>query len=341
MRAAVLQDYYKVGIEDVPEPEPAPNEVKIKVVATGICGSDMHAYNGTHPFRRPPSIQGHELAGDIVSVGPEVTRFAVGDRVTIDPQRVCGVCDECLAGYPNACSNKIMLGVQEWSGSFGQYIVSPESQVYKLPDNVSYEEGSMIEPLAVGVRTVRQGDVKPGDAVLILGGGTIGLSALAGAIDAGAKTTILTDAFDFNLKIARDFGATATVNVREQDVNQVVREVTGGKGVDVAIVAVGLEQVLNQAIAAVKKRGTVVVVGLFHKPPTIQDIFAIVGGERVLRGSQTYTPDDVQRALDLIASGKVNVKAMITHRFSITEAPHAFELIDKRLEDCVKVILHH
>ncbi|HEX9015338.1 MAG TPA: alcohol dehydrogenase catalytic domain-containing protein [Chloroflexota bacterium] len=341
MKAAVLQDYYKVGIEEVPEPEPAPNEVKIRVVATGICGSDMHAYKGTHPFRRPPSIQGHELAGDIVSVGAEVTRFKVGDRVTIDPQRVCGVCDDCLAGFPNCCANKVMLGVPGWTGSFGQYIVSPESQLYLLPDDMSYEEGSMVEPLAVGVHSVRQGNVKPGDSVLILGGGTIGLSALAAAIDAGATTTILTDAFDFNLKIARDFGATATVNVREKDVNEVVREVTGGKGVDVAIVAVGFGAVMNQGIAAVKKHGVVVLVGLFHEPPTIQDSFAIVGGERVIKGSQTYAPADVQRALDLIASRKVDVKAMITHRFPIDEAAHAFELVDRRLEDCVKVILNH
>ena len=127
----------------------------------------------------------------------------------------------------------------------------------------------------------------------------------------------------------------------QQDVNQVVREVTGGKGVDAAILAVGLSPVLNQAIAAVKKRGVVVMVGLFHEPPTIQDTFAIVGGERVIRGSQTYVPADFRRALDLVASGKVDVKAMITHRFPISEAARAFDLVDKRLEDCVKVILNH
>lgn len=341
MKAAVLQDYYKVGIEEVPEPEPAPNEVKIRVVATGICGSDMHAYQGTHPFRRPPSIQGHELAGDIVSVGSAVQRFAVGDRVTIDPQRVCGKCEECLAGHPNSCVKKVMLGVQEWPGSFGEYVVSPESQVYRLPGHVSYEEGAMVEPLAVGVHAVRRGGVEPGDTVLVLGGGTIGLSALAAAFDAGASKTILTDAFDFNLRVAARLGATITVNAREQEVGQVVREATGGKGVNVAVVAVGLDSVFNQAVAAVKKRGVIVLVGLFHEPPAIQDTFAIVGGEREIRGSQTYNPTDVKKALDLIASGRVDVKAMVTHRFQIAEAARAFEMIAKRSEDCVKVILNH
>ena len=341
MKAAVLRDYYKMQIEEVPEPEPAPNEVKIRVSVAGICGSEMHAYKGTHPFRRPPSIQGHEMAGDIVAVGSEVHRFAAGDRVTLDPQRVCGVCEDCVSGHPNSCTKKIMLGVQEWPGAFGQYIVAPEQQIYKLPDHVSYEEGSMVEPLSVGVHAVRQAGVRHGSSVLILGGGTIGLCALAGARAAGAAQTIVTDAFDFNLDVAKKLGATATVNVRRQDVNQVVAEATGGKGVDAALVAVGVPAVVNQAIAAVKRRGEVVLIGLFHEPISIQDSFAIISAERVLRGSQTYNPEDVQLALDLISTGQVDVKAMITHQLPIDDAQHAFEMVDKRLEDCVKVILKH
>ncbi len=341
MKAAVLRDYYKMQIEEVPEPEPAPNEVKIRVAVVGICGSEMHAYKGTHPFRHPPSIQGHEMAGDVVAMGSEVRRFAIGDRVTLDPQRVCGVCDDCRSGHPNSCTKKIMLGVQEWPGAFGRYIVAPEQQIYKLPDHVSYEEGSMVEPLSVGVHAVRQAGVKPGSSVLILGGGTIGLCALAGARAAGAAQVIITDAFDFNLEVAKKLGATATVNVRRQDVNQVVAEVTGGKGVDAALVAVGVPAVVNQAIAAVKRRGEVVLIGLFHEPISIQDSFAIISAERVLRGSQTYNPEDVQRALDLISTGQVDVKAMITHRLPIDDAQHAFEMVDKRLEDSIKVILKH
>ncbi len=341
MKAAVLRDYYKMQIEEVPEPEPKPDEIKIRVTVAGICGSEMHAYKGTHPFRRPPSIMGHEIAGSVVAVGSKVTKFAVGDRVTLDPQRVCGACDDCLAGYPNSCSQKIMLGVQAWPGGYGQFIVAPEKQAYRLPDHVSDEEGTMVEPLAVGIHGIRQGEVRPGSSVLILGGGTIGLCALAGAIDAGATTTIISDAFDFNLAAARRLGATATVNVTKQDVNRVVSEVTGGKGVDAAIVAVGLPIVVKQAIAAVKHRGVISVVGLFDKPIVIEDTFAVISAERVIRGSQTYVPRDVQKALDLVSAGRVDVKSMITHRIPITEAQRAFELVDKKLEDCIKVVLTH
>jgi L-iditol 2-dehydrogenase len=281
------------------------------------------------------------MAGDIVAVGREVSRFAVGERVTIDPQRVCGVCDDCISGHPNSCAKKIMLGVQEWPGAFGQYIVCPEQQVYKLPDHVSYAEGTMVEPLAVGMHAVRQAGVRPGSSVLVLGGGTIGLCVLAGARAAGASKTIITDAFDFNLEVARKLGATATVNVRSQDVKEVVTQVTEGKGIDAALVAVGVPAVVNQAIATVKKRGEVVLIGLFHEPIPIQDSFAVISGERVIRGSQTYTPEDVRGALDLIASGRLDVKTMITHRLPIDQAQYAFEMVDKRLEDCIKVVLEH
>jgi L-iditol 2-dehydrogenase len=193
----------------------------------------------------------------------------------------------------------------------------------------------------VGAHAVRRAGIKPGDAVLVLGGGTIGLCTLACAIAAGATTTIISDAFDFNLEVARKLGATATVNVRQQDVNKVVAEVTGGKGVDAALVAIGLPVVVNQAVAAVHKRGRVVLIALFEEPITIKDTFAVVGGERELVGSQTYTGEDFQKALDLIASGQVDVKPMITHQLPIDQIQSAFEMVDKRLEDCIKVVLQH
>jgi L-iditol 2-dehydrogenase len=341
MKAVVLRDYYKLAIEEVPEPEPEPNEVKIRVVATGICGSEIHAYKGTHPFRCPPAILGHEMTGEVVLIGAEVKRFAIGDRVTIDPQKVCGVCDDCRSGYPNCCSRKIMLGMQEWIGSFGEYIVCPESQVYRLPDHVSYYDGSMSEPLAVGVHAVRQAGIGPNSSVLVLGAGTIGLSSLAAAIEAGATTTIVTDVRDFNLEVARKLGATVTVSVGRQDINQVVAEVTGGKGVDAALVTTGLSVVVNQAVAAVRKRGKVVLIAIFEEPISITDSFAVISAERVLVGSQTYKPQDVRDALDLICSGQVNVGAMITHCLPIVQIQHAFEIVDKRLEGCIKVILKH
>lgn len=340
MKAAVLTAHYKIEFDDIPEPEPKPDEVKIRVVSAGICGSELHAYKGTHPFRHPPSILGHELAGDIVAVGDRVEHYKVGDRVTVEPQILCNVCEYCLAGYPNLCVNKIVLGTQKWIGAYGEYIVAPEQTLYKIPDHVSYDEAVMVEPLAVGVHAVREAGLSPGESALILGGGTIGLCTLAAAREAGVMTTVVTDAVDFNLAVAREMGATATVNVRKEDLNQVVAQVTGGQGLDVALVTVGLSPVVNQGLAALKKRGRVVVIALFEDKLTIDNPFMIVGGERTVRGSQTYTRHDMRTALDLIASGRVDAKAFITQRLPMSQVQRGFEIVDQKLEDCVKAVLH-
>jgi L-iditol 2-dehydrogenase len=340
VKAAVLTAHYQVEMQDVSEPEPRENEVKIKVVCAGICGSEVHAYKGTHPFRHPPSILGHETAGDVVAVGSAVTRFKVGDRVTVEPQIVCGTCDYCRAGHSNLCLNKIVLGTQTWIGAYAEYFVAPEQVVYKIPANVSYDEAVMIEPLAVGVHAVREANLQLGSSALILGAGTIGLCTLAAARAAGVMTTVVTDAVDFNLGVARDLGATATVNVRQGDVKSVVDKVSGGKGLDTAFVTVGFSPVVNQGLAGVHKRGQVVVIALFAGAFSVDDPFLVVGGERVLRGSQMYTGFDVQTALDLIGSGQVDAKMFLTQRLPMSEAQHGFEIVDKKLEDCVKVILH-
>ncbi|MHB1160296.1 MAG: zinc-dependent alcohol dehydrogenase [Chloroflexota bacterium] len=341
MKAAVLQAPYRITVEEMPEPEPKPQEVKIRVVAAGICGSEVHAYRGTHPWRHPPSILGHEMTGQVVAVGVEVRRIQVGDRVTVEPQVVCGVCGQCSAGFPNLCTDKTFLGTKKWIGAYAEFIVSPERCVYPLPEQVSYAEGVMVEPLAVGVHAVRESGLGPGGSALILGAGTIGLGALASAVEAGATTIIATDVADFNLAVARELGATATVNIRHQDVLRVVSDLTDGKGVDVALVAAGVPEVVNQAISAVRPRGRVLLIAIFDQPIKIDDAYAITCGERVLRGSQTYCPQDMQKALDLIASGRVDAGKFITHRLPMRQLQRGFDIADKRLEDCIKVVLEY
>ncbi|MHB1133624.1 MAG: zinc-dependent alcohol dehydrogenase [Chloroflexota bacterium] len=340
MKAAVLTAHYKIEMQDVPEPEPKANEVKIKVVSAGVCGSEVHAYKGTHPFRHPPAILGHEMAGDIVAMGANVSKFKVGDRVTVEPQVSCGACEYCRSGHPNLCLTKVVLGTQTWTGAYGEYFVAPEPIVYRIPDNVPYDDAVMIEPLAVGVHAVREAGLQLGDATLILGGGTIGLCTLAAARAAGATVNIVTDAVDFNLQKAKELGATATVNVRGGDVKQVVEQVTGGRGVDTAFVTVGISPVANQGLSAVRKRGQVILIALFAGAVTFDDPFQIVGGERIVKGSQMYTGFDVQTAVDLIGSGQVDAKQFITQRLPMSEAQRGFEIVDKKLEDCVKVVLH-
>jgi 2-desacetyl-2-hydroxyethyl bacteriochlorophyllide A dehydrogenase len=340
MKAAVLTAHYKIDFQDIPEPQPKPNEVKIKVVAAGICGSELHAYKGTHPFRQPPAILGHEMSGEIVAVGSEIKDYKVGERVTVEPQLLCGTCDACRSGHANLCDNKVVLGTKPWVGGYAEYVVAPEQVLYKIPDHVSYDEAVMVEPLAVGVHAVREAHLKMGGSALILGGGTIGLCTLVAAREAGVLKTIVTDAVDYNLSVARELGATATVNVRKDDLKQVVGEVTGGKGVDTAFVTVGISPVVNQALNSVKKRGDIVLIALFEEDVKIENPFLIVGGERNVHGSQMYTRADMQTALDLIAAGRVDAKMFVTQKLPMSDVQRGFEIVDKKLEDCVKVVLH-
>lgn len=256
MKAAVLQETYKIVLQDVPEVQPQAGEVKIQVKFTGICGSEIHAFKGTHPYRKPPVILGHELAGEVVALGSNVQGFAIGDRVTVEPQIACGECQPCSQGWTNLCDRKVVLGTTDWTGSFAEYIVAHQNVVYKLPDNLSYEQGVMVEPLAVGVSAVRRSEMKLGDNVLILGGGTIGLVTLMAAREAGAKQIFVTDVVDFNLDKAREVGATTTINVRNQDPVKTILEQTDGRGVDLAFITAGVDQAVGQALQAVRKRGS-------------------------------------------------------------------------------------
>ncbi len=178
MKAALVTDVEKVSIEEIERPIIKDDEVLIKVKTVGVCGSDLHLFRGTHAFRKPPAILGHEIAGEVVEIGKRVRNLKVGDRVTVEPQYGCGECEFCRQGLINLCTKKIVPGTAKWIGVFVEYFNAPEKTVYKLNDSVSYPMGTMIEPLAVAVRAFRRATVKEKDCVVKLGSGTIGLLCL-------------------------------------------------------------------------------------------------------------------------------------------------------------------
>ncbi|MGI6558256.1 MAG: zinc-dependent alcohol dehydrogenase [Limnochordia bacterium] len=339
MRAAVLKENYRIVLEDVKEPSPGPGEVKIQVRVTGICGSEVHAFKGTHPYRKPPVILGHELAGDIVEVGSDVEGLKVGDRVTVEPQIGCERCYMCRRGLNNLCESKIVLGTQEWPGSFAEYIIAPAKVVYRLPDGLSYEEGVMVEPLAVGVHAVRWSEMGLGDSVLVLGAGTIGLVTIMAARQAGARRIFATDVLDFNLAKARELGATHTINVRQKDPVSVVLEETKGKGADVAFITAAASPVVEQAIKAVRKRGKALLIGFFEGPADNLEIFPLTAKEIDLRGCLMYTAEGFQNTLDMVAEGQLDSRPLITEVLDIAQAQEGLEVMDKRTRDAVKILL--
>ncbi|RLE79903.1 MAG: alcohol dehydrogenase, partial [Thermoprotei archaeon] len=242
MKAAVLKGPYDINVTDTERPEIGDDQVLIRVKRCGICGSDIHAYKGKHPDFIIPIIPGHEFSGVIEEVGSSVKRVKEGDRVVVEPLKVCGKCYYCRRGAYNKCTNLKVLGAQV-NGAFAEYIAVDERWVYRLPDNVSFEEGAMVEPLAVAVHAVKRAN-HIGNNVLVLGSGTIGLLLAQVLKIYGASEVIVTDIKDWKLNLAKEFGA-ITVNPLKDDLKEAIDRVTGGIGVDSSFEAVGNEETLN------------------------------------------------------------------------------------------------
>jgi L-iditol 2-dehydrogenase len=338
MKAVYVQDAYNVVVKEVDMPELGNKDVLIKVKVAGICGSDIHTYKGLHPFRKPPVIIGHEISGEVVKVGQEVTKYQAGDRVTVEPQTGCGTCGYCLTGNINYCENRGAPGIGNWYGAMAEYFAAPEQTVFKLPDSMDYEEGALVEPFAVGVHAVRKAGIGVGDKVAILGAGPIGLLAMAAAKAAGATTLLVTDVMDYALDSAMNMGATHTLNImNNKEWMQDAKSLIGGN-FDKVLIAAGVPGIVDQALALLRKGGRVVTIAMFHGDQTF-DIHNLQNQEKDIIGCMTYTREDTITAIDMIASGAVNKNAIITHRLSPELAAEGFRLVDKKEDSSLKVLV--
>lgn len=338
MKCAMLVDTHQLLIQEVEKPIPKPGEVLIRVKLTGICGSEIHAFKGTHPYRVPPVILGHELVGEVVEITPGIKNLRVGERVTVEPQIPCKDCRYCRKGDVNLCQSKIVLGTKEWTGSFGEYVVAPESEVYKLPDTITDKQGVMVEPLAVGIHAVEKANVRIGETCLILGAGPIGLMTLLSAKASGATNIIITDTIDHNLKVAKELGATDVINVKTKNIIEEINMLTNGEGADAVFVTAGLNSVMLDALGCAAKTGRVILIALFEKSVDIE-MFKIIGSELNIIGSIMYNKEDYKKAISLIEKRIVNVDPIITHVFSIDEVQKGMEMVDKKKDNALKVIL--
>src|SRR5688572_27256505 len=289
-----------------PVPKPAEGEVLILVGAVGICGSELSGFLGHNSLRVPPLIMGHECAGQVVQAtgGTFATGevATVGARVTVNPLVVCGTCDRCLAGRSNLCRRRQLVGAHR-PGAFAQYVAVPARQCYPLPESLSLVAGSLAEPLACSIRAVALTGVKPGERLLILGAGPIGLLAVAAARVQGVEQIVVSDLAPQRLDIARRWGASEVIDAREQDVVALVQERYPG-GVDTVMDAVGATSVRSQAIRAVIPGGRVVLIGL-HDEESVLPANYLIRQEITVTGSFAYTDSDFAQAIDLLVRGVV------------------------------------
>jgi L-iditol 2-dehydrogenase len=340
MKSLLLSQYSHLELADMPTPAIGPDEVLVRVEACGICGSDVHGFDGSSGRRIPPIVMGHEAAGTVETIGANVHGYAKGDRVTFDSTVYCGHCAYCERGEVNLCDNRQVIGVScgdyRRHGAFAEYVAVPQQILYRLPDRISFSEAAMLEAASVALHAVRVSDLRGGETALVLGAGMIGLLTLQAARAAGCKRVIIADVDPTRLELARRVGAEETV-ISGPDLVQKIFELTGGQGVDLALEAVGRNATVAAAIDATRKGGTVTLIGNITPEVTLP-LQKVVSRQIRLQGS-CASAGEFPQAIDLIASGRMQVGPLITAVASLEEGPRWFERLHSGEPNLMKVIL--
>lgn len=342
MKALLLKEYLKFEVADIPVPDIGPTDVLVKVKSCGICGSDVHGYDGGSGRRIPPIVMGHEAAGTIEKIGSEVTGYAIGDRVTFDSTVYCGECDFCRRGEVNLCDNRMVLGVScddyRRYGAFAEFVMVPGRILYRLPDNLSFDAAALIEAVSVAVHAVARSTAKKGDAALVVGAGMIGLLIVQVLRHKGCDPIFAIDLDDQRLELAGTFGATKTFNAKDPDAVTKIIAATNGHGVDVALEAVGATPTIRTAIAALRKGGSLCLVGNIAANIELP-LQSVVTRELSVYGT-CASQGEYPECIDLMASGIVDVTPLISAQGSLEEGQSWFDRLHAKEPGLMKVVLN-
>ena len=340
MKALVLSEYKHLELQDVPQPVPGAGEVLIGIAACGICGSDVHGYDGSSGRRIPPLVMGHEAAGTIAAVGDGVASLHVGDRVTFDSTVYCGQCAFCRRGEVNLCDNRQVVGVScgeyRRAGAFAEFVTVPQRIVHPLPDAMSFAEAAMLEPVSVALHAVKVSDLRGGETALVIGAGMIGLLTMQAAKAAGCSRVMIADVDATRLKLAEAMGATEILHLSGSDLPEEVYRRTGC-GVDVVLEAVGRNETVQAAIESVRKGGTVTLIGNITPQVTIP-LQVVVSRQLRLQGTAASS-GEYPEAIQLVGSGKIQVKPLITAVAPLEEGPRWFERLYAHEPNLMKIVL--
>jgi len=328
----------EIIFREVPTPEPKKGEVLIKIMKIGVCGSDIHVYHGEHPFTKYPVTQGHEVSGEIAAVGEGVEGFAPGQKVTIQPQVVCGKCYPCRHGKYNLCEELKVMGFQT-TGVASRYFAVDASKVTALPENLSFDEGAMIEPLAVAVHGVRQaGDVN-GLKIAVLGAGPIGILVAQTAKGMGAESVMIIDVSDVRLAKAKECKVDFCVNTKNKDFGEAMVENFGPDKADIIYDCAGNNITMGQAIKYARKGSTIILVAVFAGEAKV-DLAVLNDHELDLNTTMMYRNEDYIEAIRLVNEKKVVLAPLISKHFAFQDYLKAYQYIDANRESTMKVIIN-
>ncbi|HEY5227017.1 MAG TPA: galactitol-1-phosphate 5-dehydrogenase [Opitutaceae bacterium] len=341
MKALVLKEYQRLTVEEIPVPVVQPDEVLVRVRACGICGSDVHGYDGSTGRRIPPVIMGHEAAGEIAETGSGVTGWGRGDRVTFDSTIYCGRCWHCLRNDVNLCDNRRVIGVScgeyRRDGAFAEYIAVPARILYRLPQNLAFGEAALVEAVSVALHAVNRSPVSAASSAVVVGSGMIGLLIIQVLRAKGCARIVAIDVDESRLEAARRHGATEAFSSAAANLAASVRELTGGRGADIAFEAVGLAPTLGIAIECTRKGGSITLVG--NVSPSVElPLQAIVTRELTLVGT-CASSGEYPECLEMISRGAVDVASLVSAAAPLSEGAGWFRRLHAREKGLMKVLL--
>jgi len=338
MKALVYKGPYRMDLEDIPEPDPEPDEVVVKVRAVGMCGSDIHGFSGKTGRRYPGMVMGHEIAGEVYRTGENAGRFRKGRRVVVQPVVYCGICEMCRIKETSVCLNKRMVGVNmDLVGGLSEYIAVPQRNVFPLPETMPFTHGVLVEPFGVGVGAVRKSAIKKGDSVVIVGSGVIGLTILVAVLKKSPKVVYMVDMVKRKLDIAEEIGA-VPVDLSVNDPVEMVLTETGGNGVDIAFEAVGITSSVQTAMAVTKTGGSVVWVGNAQRMIELDMQDAVVR-QKAIQGVYCYNDEDFGNSIDIVAKDPRLAARFIEKEVLFEEATVHFERVAKGEEELLRGVI--
>jgi L-iditol 2-dehydrogenase len=337
MLQAVMTSPGKIEFQEVNVPEVGDNQILIKIMRIGVCGSDIHVYHGKHPYTSYPVVQGHEVSGQIESVGGRVTNFKAGDKVTIQPQVFCGKCYPCTHGRYHICDELKVMGFQT-TGTASEFFAVDQEKVLKLPDTMSFDKGAMVEPVAVAVHALGRGGDVAGKKILVLGAGPIGNLVAQAAKGLGAKAVMIADISDYRVQLAESCGIDYCINNKTADLGAELLAKFGPDRADLILECIGINPTMDQAIRYARKGSDIIVVGVFGDKPTV-DLGLVQDRELRLIGTLMYQECDYIKAIELIEAGKIKLEPLISNHFAFRDYLKAYQYIETQRDRAMKIMI--
>lgn len=340
MKAAVWTDYGKIEIKEVPKPVIGENEVLIKVRAAGVCKTDLHVYTGQFAYGKPPHILGHEICGEIAEIGEKVKGVEIGQRVLVETSVGCGICEACRRGDRHLCATREEIGTAPHTGGYAQYLKAPAKNVIPLPDEISDEEAAIFESAACPSGGLMRIGVRMGETVVIYGNGPAGLAFLQTAKALGAGKAIVVGRNKKRLEEALHFGADIIICSKEENVPERILELTNGSGAGLVCDTTGAPQVIEEAVNIAANGGRVVLYGLPSETAKTEfPVKTIIMKQLEVHGVEN-NPYVWESLINLVASGRVNLKDMVTHTLPLSQIEEAFAILENPNEDPIKIVVY-